>query len=84
MWYNLDMNGTQRRETFIALRARKEGYLIASEILNPHLNLPQPAPRDPAEVKHVDEWDYYPPTPSPPPSKLKVATLVLIDLALLG
>jgi hypothetical protein len=30
-----------RRETFIALRARRQAHQIASEIVNPHLEIPE-------------------------------------------
>lgn len=30
-----------RRETFIALRARRQAHQIASEIANPHLKIPE-------------------------------------------
>jgi hypothetical protein len=33
-----------RRETLIALRARRTAYRIASDFLNPHLDLPKPDP----------------------------------------
>jgi hypothetical protein len=43
-----------RRETIIALRARHQAYRIASDILNPHADVPpppQPAiPIDPPDV----------------------------------
>lgn len=41
------MNATWHRETFIALRARRTGYRIAAEILNPPLNRARRVLRDP-------------------------------------
>lgn len=35
------MNGTQKRETFIALRARKQGHQVAADIGYPHLDVPE-------------------------------------------
>lgn len=44
------MNGARKRETFIALRARKQGYQIASEVINPPLKINPPTIRDPDDV----------------------------------
>jgi len=49
------MRGVLRRETFIALRARRTAYRIASTILNPHIDDDQPpfARRTPLDPKDV-------------------------------
>jgi hypothetical protein len=43
------------RETFIALRARRQGYQIASEILNPPVSLPPP--EAPPTIKGATLWN---------------------------
>jgi hypothetical protein len=49
------------RETFIALRAARQGYRIASDIANPHLDLPeyQPTVRSPEEVLQESRYVEY-------------------------
>lgn len=47
------MNATRPRETFIALKARREGHQIAAEILNPPMEVP-PELRVPLEVERID------------------------------
>ena len=49
-----------RRETLIALRARRTAYRVASDFINPHFDVPKPiAPVPPPRVESLlDEYDW--------------------------
>jgi hypothetical protein len=64
----LAMLSKLRRETIIALRARRQGHQMASEILSPHMEVPEfhSEPR-PVEDLHRHPWDDEEPRPPEPP-----------------